>query len=185
MWKRMKYKLTNYYIGTFIIWLRIKGRVDRHFFVAHSYLRNLKRLHSSSACSPYFKVKTLYSEIKYTPVEVIIPCFLLSSLGTIISTTTGGFLYFFLFRFYSTLLQLATLRFHCALKKNIKKTFLIEYTWKFRWGDCKVIYEEGLPYIWGNAQIFSHIWGGLWSYMTVQPLSSGSPYLWGKFCFIF
>ncbi len=25
---------------------------------------------------------------------------------------------------------------------------------------CKVIYEEGLPNIWGNAQIFSHIWGG-------------------------
>ena len=33
------------------------------------------------------------------------------------------------------------------------------------WGDsdgigCKVIYEEGPPNIWGNAQIFNHIWGG-------------------------
>ncbi len=50
---------------------------------------------------------------------------------------------------------------------------------------CKVIYEEGLPNIWGNAQIFSHIWGGLLSYMTLQLLPSGFPYIWGKFCFLF
>ncbi len=33
---------------------------------------------------------------------------------------------------------------------------------------CKVIYEEGIPNIWGNAQIFHHIWGGRQSYMTLQ-----------------
>ncbi len=27
------------------------------------------------------------------------------------------------------------------------------------WGSCKVIYEEGVPNIWGNAQIFNHVWG--------------------------
>jgi hypothetical protein len=32
------------------------------------------------------------------------------------------------------------------------------------WSSCKVIYEEGLPNIWGNAQIFLHIWGGRYSY---------------------
>ncbi len=37
----------------------------------------------------------------------------------------------------------------------------------------------------GNAQIFSHIWGGRKSYMTLQPLPSGFPYIWGKFCFLF
>ncbi len=37
-------------------------------------------------------------------------------------------------------------------------------------------YEEGLPNIWGNAQIFPHIWGGRWSYMTLQLLHSEFPY---------
>ncbi len=32
---------------------------------------------------------------------------------------------------------------------------------------------------------FSHIWGGRWAHMTLQPLPSGFPYKWGKFCFLF
>ncbi len=42
----------------------------------------------------------------------------------------------------------------------------------------------GLPKIWGNAQIFSHIWGGLWSYKTLHPTPSEFPYIWEKFCFL-
>jgi hypothetical protein len=56
---------------------------------------------------------------------------------------------------------------------NTKRVFLI-HCWcttlikkkrKFSSGNsdgscCTVIDEEGLPYIWGNAQIFSHIWRG-------------------------
>ncbi len=49
---------------------------------------------------------------------------------------------------------------------------------------CKVIYEEGLPNIWGNAQIFPHIWGGRYSYMTLQLLHFEFPYIWGKFYFL-
>jgi hypothetical protein len=50
---------------------------------------------------------------------------------------------------------------------------------------CKVIYEEGLPNKWGNAQIFNHIWGGRNSYMTLHLIPSEFPYKWGKFDFLF
>jgi hypothetical protein len=36
-----------------------------------------------------------------------------------------------------------------------------------------------------NAQIFNHIWGGRWSYMTLQLLQFEFPYIWGKFDFLF
>ncbi len=38
-----------------------------------------------------------------------------------------------------------------------KETKFSSYMRKFKWDLCKVIYEEGLPNIWGNAQIFHHI----------------------------
>ncbi len=47
------------------------------------------------------------------------------------------------------------------------------------------MYEEGLPNIWGNAQIFSHIWGGRLLYMTLQLVPSEFPYIWEKFYFLF
>ncbi len=37
-------------------------------------------------------------------------------------------------------------------KKEIKFSSYIR-----KWSSCKVIYEEGLPNIWGNAQIFNHL----------------------------
>ncbi len=46
-------------------------------------------------------------------------------------------------------------------------------------------YMWGLPNIWGNAQIFSHIWGGHLSYLTLQPLPSEFPNTWRKFNFLF
>ncbi len=46
-----------------------------------------------------------------------------------------------------------------ALIKNKIKFFL--YIRKFRRKQCKVIHGEGFPNIWGNTQIFSHVWGGL------------------------
>ena len=42
--------------------------------------------------------------------------------------------------------------------------------------------------LWGNAQIFNHIWGGGWSQMTLRPIPVNFlefPYIWGKFYFIF
>ncbi len=50
---------------------------------------------------------------------------------------------------------------------------------------AKSYYEEGLPNIWGNAQIFSHIWGSSSLNMTLQLLPSGFPYIWRKFGFLF
>ncbi len=48
-----------------------------------------------------------------------------------------------------------------------------------------ILYEEGLPNIWGNAKNFPHIWGGRYSYITLQLLHSEFPYIWGKFSFLF
>ncbi len=42
----------------------------------------------------------------------------------------------------------------CTLIK--KKIKFSSYIRKFEWSSCKVIYEEGLPHIWDNAQIFPH-----------------------------
>jgi hypothetical protein len=49
----------------------------------------------------------------------------------------------------------------------------------------KVIYEEGLPNLWGNAQIFNHRWGGRSSYMTLQLIPSEFPYIWINLIFFF
>jgi hypothetical protein len=78
----------------------------------------------------------------------------------------------------------ASINMACTLiKKKIKFSSFIR---KFRIEcSCKVIYEEGLPNIWGNAQIFSHIWGGRQSYMTLQLLHSEFPYIRGKLDFLF
>ncbi len=57
-----------------------------------------------------------------------------------------------------------------TLKKTEKKIFL-KYMRKFRW-------ERLQSHIWENAQIFNHIWGGRYSYMTLQPLPFGFPYIW-------
>ncbi len=53
--------------------------------------------------------------------------------------------------------------------KKENKIFLIKKEIK-KWNSCKVIYEEGLPNMWGNAQIFPHIWGGRYSSKTLQLL---------------
>jgi hypothetical protein len=45
----------------------------------------------------------------------------------------------------------------CTNKKE-NNIFLI-YKEIPSWAVANVIYEEGLPNIWGNAQIFPHIWG--------------------------
>ncbi len=73
---------------------------------------------------------------------------------------------------------------HCFTDKKLNKIFLI-CKGNSDGSGCKVIYEEGLPNIWGKAQIFSHIWGGRWSYMNLQALPSGFPYIWVNFCFLF
>ncbi len=62
-----------------------------------------------------------------------------------------------------------------------KKIKLSSYIRKFRM-------EQLQSHIWGragNAQIFPHIWGSRWSYMTLQLLHSEFPYIWGKFDFLF
>ncbi len=50
---------------------------------------------------------------------------------------------------------------------------------------CKVIYDDGLPNIWGKAQIFYHTWGGLYSHMILHPIRYEFPYILGKFLFSF
>jgi hypothetical protein len=44
---------------------------------------------------------------------------------------------------------------------------------------CKVIYGDGLPNIWGNPQIFNHMWGGRWSMVIydIGPDPSEFPYI--------
>jgi hypothetical protein len=71
------------------------------------------------------------------------------------------------------------------IKKKIKfSSYILQGN--SEWSSCKVIYEEGLPNIWGNAQIFPHIWGRLSViYETLKLLHSEFPYMWGKFYFIF
>jgi hypothetical protein len=44
-----------------------------------------------------------------------------------------------------------------------------------------LIYEEMRKYL---VQLYS-IWGGRWSFMTLQPLPSEFPYIWVKFYFLF
>ncbi len=61
----------------------------------------------------------------------------------------------------------------------------LSYIRKSEWSSCKVIYEDMLPNLRGNAQIFNHIWGGHSSYMTLQLRHSEFPYIWGKFYFLF
>ncbi len=56
---------------------------------------------------------------------------------------------------------------------------------KFRVEQLQSLYEEGLPDIWGNAQIFHPIWGGRYLYTTLQLLHYEFPYIWGKFDFLF
>ncbi len=58
------------------------------------------------------------------------------------------------------------------------RTFRRERLQSHIWG--RVSYN-----IWGNAQIFSHIWRGRYSEMILQPLPSEFPYVWGKFNFLF
>ncbi len=68
---------------------------------------------------------------------------------------------------------------------NKENQIFLIYKETQKWSSCKVIYVEGLPNIWGNAQIFPHIWGGRQSYMALQLLHSEFPYIWGKFDFLF
>ncbi len=57
---------------------------------------------------------------------------------------------------------------YCTLIKN--KIKFTSYIRNSEWSSCKVIYEEGLPNIWGNAQIFKeavgHIWLCNWSILN-------------------
>jgi hypothetical protein len=50
---------------------------------------------------------------------------------------------------------------------------------------CKVIYEEGVPNIWGNAQIFSPFMRRSLVIYDFAPDPSKFPNVWGKFYFLF
>ncbi len=50
---------------------------------------------------------------------------------------------------------------------------------------CKVIYEKGLPNIWGNAQIFSPYMRRSLVIYDFAPVSSKFPNIWGNFYFLF
>jgi hypothetical protein len=50
---------------------------------------------------------------------------------------------------------------------------------------CKVIYDWRPPHIWLNICAFLHILGNPSSYMTLHPIPSEFPYIWGKFSFLF
>ncbi len=66
--------------------------------------------------------------------------------------------------------------FDALIKKKTKFSSLMR---KFRWDRLQshiLIYEEGLPNVWGNAQIFNHKWGGPETYMTLQPIPSAFTY---------
>jgi hypothetical protein len=66
-----------------------------------------------------------------------------------------------------------------------KKTKFSSYLRKFRWDWVKAIYEEGLPHIWGNAQIFSPYMRRSLVIYVFAPEPSEFPYIWGKFYFLF
>ncbi len=77
-----------------------------------------------------------------------------------------------------------TLQWVTLKKKKIKcssyiRKFRPEQLQRQSWGF--LIYEEMRKL----AQIFSHIWGVRKSYITLQPLPSEFPYIWGKFNFLF
>jgi hypothetical protein len=61
--------------------------------------------------------------------------------------------------------------------KKEKKIFLIYKEIQSGAVAKSYMYEEGLPNIWGNAQIVPHIWGGRKSYRTLQLLHSEFPYI--------
>ncbi len=48
-----------------------------------------------------------------------------------------------------------------------------------------VIYDLRPPHIWLKICVFPHILGSPSSKMTLQPLHSEFPYIWGKFYFLF
>ncbi len=50
---------------------------------------------------------------------------------------------------------------------------------------CKVIYEEELPNVWGNAQIFHYTYEEAVSHIWLCTRSLEFPNIWGKFYFIF
>ncbi len=50
---------------------------------------------------------------------------------------------------------------------------------------AKFIYEEVLPNIWGNAQIFNHVWGLPSVIYDFATAPSEFPYIWGKVYFLF
>jgi hypothetical protein len=67
-----------------------------------------------------------------------------------------------------------------------KETKFSSYIRKFRWDWVqKVIYEEGLPNMWGNAQIFSPYMKKSLVIYYFAPNPSEFPNLWGKFSFLF
>jgi hypothetical protein len=51
----------------------------------------------------------------------------------------------------------------------------------------KIKFSWGLPNIWGNAQIFPHMWGGRYSHIWHCNCSilNFLTYIWGKFSFLF
>ncbi len=75
----------------------------------------------------------------------------------------------------------------CTLIKTKIKFSYCNIQWSSEWSSCKVIYEEGLPNIWGNAQIFPHLWEGplvIYDFATMLHfwISSYMRKTWFSFC---
>ncbi len=70
-----------------------------------------------------------------------------------------------------------------------KRTKFYSYIRKFRWDRLQShIWRRELPNIWAfmrKCANINQIWGVRQSYMTLQPIPSEFPYIWGKFSFLF
>ncbi len=72
----------------------------------------------------------------------------------------------------------------CCTDTKENEIFLIQYKEiQMGSGAKSYIYDEGLPNIWGNAQIFHRIMKRLLVIYDFAPDPSGFPYIWGKFYF--
>ncbi len=72
----------------------------------------------------------------------------------------------------------------CCTDTKENEIFLIQYK-EIKMGSGAKIDEEGLPNIWGKAQIFHNIMKRLLVIYDFAPDPSEFPYIWGKFYFIF
>ncbi len=66
-----------------------------------------------------------------------------------------------------------------------RKQHFFLYIRKFRRDGVQSHMTNGEPHIWLNICVFLHILGNPSSYMTLHPIHSEFPYLWGNIFFLF